>query len=267
MRRHVAIPKEVVVHVGFHLFWALLAVASLGGAFMLIPLIGVYETFVLGAVFQAMPESRAGAYGMGLMVFVATGLASAIVGKLWRKRTTWLAGVLSLLPTVAVLTIISLAVLPRSVARRQPQVGASLATGLSGIPEFDELGVWIKAASYVPRHPPSVPNAAGVVRLEAALPLLSSATTVRAPKVSGWYLNLDQECWSALRGRATSPVLIAWSDLTDEQCSVVQIDLKTDVVGTGLMRRIEFERVYRVQRRVIEEVCPAVQLPDTAPTR
>lgn len=262
-----AIPKEVIVHVSFHLCWAVLALLSLVGAFLFIPFIGIYETFVLGFVFQTMPDSRIVAYAIGIVVFVATGIASAGVRKLFRKSTSWMAGVLSLIPTVVALIAISFALLASGINQRGALVGASPAADLSDAGDFDELGVWIKAAYYLPKHPPFVTNAASVVRLETALPASSKATSVPPPNLSGWYLNLDAECWSALRNRATSPVLVAWSDGTNEQCSVVELNLKTEVVDTKSMQRNEFEQLYRSQRNVIGEICPTAQLPESPPTK
>lgn len=261
------IPKEVVIHASFHLFWALLALLSLVGAFFFIPFVGIYETFVLGFVFQTMPDSRAVAYAIGVVVFVATGTASAGVRKLFGKDTSWISGILSLIPTVAALMVISFSLLTSGVNQRAALVGASPAADLSAAGDFDELGVWIKAAHYVPKHPPFLTNAANVVRLEIALPAFSKATSVPAPQASGWYLNIDAKCWSALRGRATSPVLVAWSDVTNEQCSIVQLNLKTDVVNTESVQRREFERLYRNQRNLIAELCPNAQLPESPPAR
>jgi hypothetical protein len=262
-----AIPKELIVHVSFHLFWAVLALLSLVGVFLFIPFIGIYETFVLGFVFQAMPDSRIVAYAIGIMVFILTGMASAGVRKLFRKSTSWMAGVLSLIPTVVVLVVISFALLASGINPRGALVGASPAADLSDTGDFDELGVWIKAAYYLPKHPPFVANAASIVRLETALPASSKATSVPPPKVSGWYLNLDAECWSALRSGATSPVLVAWSDATNEQCSVVQLNLKTDVAAAESMQQKEFERLYKSQHDLIGQLCPNAQLPESPPSK
>lgn len=266
MRTFTAIPKEILVHVSFHLFWALLALLSLVGAFFFIPFIGIYETFVLGFVFQAMPDSRVVAYAIGVIVFVVSGMASAGVRKLFRKGTSWASGVLTLVPTIVALIVISFSLLASGINQRAALAGASASADLSDVGQFEELGVWIKAAYYLPKRPPFLTNASSLVRLETALPALSKATSVPPPKVSGWYLNLDAECWSALRGRITSPVLVAWSGATNQQCGVVQLNLETDVVTAEAVQRGELDRLYKNQRNLIGQVCPSVQLPESPPS-
>jgi hypothetical protein len=266
MGRSSEIPKEVVVHVGFHLFWVLLALLSLAGAFFFIPFIGIYETFVLGVLFQAMPDSRGVAYAIGLALFIASGIASAGVRAVSHKATSWASGFLSLIATVFVLMVISLCLLSSGVKQRAAVLGASSATDLSDIGDFDQLGVWIKAAYYLPKHPPFLTNSSSLVRLETALPALSKATSVPPPRVGGWYLNLDADCWSALRSGTTSPVLVAWSDVTNQLCTVVQINLQTDIVDVEAVQRGELERLYGDQRNIINQVYPTVRLPESVPT-
>ena len=267
MEKHLTIPREVIVHTGFHLLWALFARLSVAGGFLLIPLVAFYETFVLGFLFGAMPHSRVGAYGIGLLVFVGTGLASAAVRRLVGKQSSWTAGFLSLILVLPLLIITSMLLLPSTVGGQGPLVQGARKPHVSDASDFGQLGVWIKAACYLAKHPPFVAHAASVVRLETALPSLAGATAVPAPKVSGWYLNLDAACWSALRDRATSSVVVAWSDVTNNRCDIVRLDLTTDVVSVETVQIHTLERLYKTQRNVIVELCSDADLPDSLPTK
>jgi hypothetical protein len=128
--------------------------------------------------------------------------------------------------------------------------------------------VWIKIIYYPasPKHPPFLKNGEVLVRLEKALPILAQTNrSIPPPNVSGWYLNLDVESWSALRDGTDSPILIAWSDSSNQQCSVVFINLRTDVVDIGVIDRKDLNRRYNEQRILIGRVCPSVRLPEVLP--
>ena len=52
---------------------------------------------------------------------------------------------------------------------------------------------------------------------------------------------------------------------TNRQCSVVQLNLRSDVVTAGSVPRSELERLYKNQRNLIGQVCPSVTLPELPP--
>ena len=238
----------------------------LGGALFAIPILAFYETLVLGFLFKPF-DSRIAGYAMGFGAFAVMGFLSTGLRKLVLKKPSWSIGILSLLPTITLFFFFSLALIAASELGKQ-----SVATGaVSGPPEadsFDDFAVWLKSMYYTknPKCPPLLTNKTSIVRLETAhSSFLEESHAFPPPKISGWYLNLDAECWAVMRSRGISPVLIAWSDSTRPRSSIVQLNLQSDVVSVELVESSELERRYKDQRSLVAEICPSSSLPESLP--
>jgi len=234
-----------LVHIGFHTGWVLLYLISLLGFFLLIPLIGTYNAFVLGFLGMPVLASTTSAALLGYIVFSVTGLLSGWLISRFRLKSVWLPEFLSL--------AISCVLLVGATFARYSFFGvAGIETILplpitTGRADADEMGMALKAAYHsageVPPHFDTKPSVLPLEEVQPSLPLLEKGFRLAGgPYV---FCNLPPVVWKELRKAADSakyPVL--WSTKSDTAGThmVISVDLKTDIFHDKLIGREEIEQ-------------------------
>ncbi len=229
------IAQVLLVHLGFHAFWMLLYCVMLLGVFVLIPLVGWYNAFVLGFLGKSVLASATGAAVLGFAVFGVTGLLSGWVISLFRPKLVWIPALFSLFVTGVVLV--------SATWMRYKYIGvAGLETILSfpartGRADTDKLTWAIKAES-MEDLPPSLAGKDVLIPFSELQPLLrllpKDFQLEGGPYV---YCNLPPRVWRGLKKDAAKKYPLLWStqpDATGKRL-VVSVDLKTDQFSDELV--------------------------------
>lgn len=229
--------RVFVVHVGFHTLWVLIYGLGLLGMFMLIPLIGWYNAFVLGFMGNSVLGSATRAALLGYLVFGATGLLSGWLISLLRLKSVWIPACLSLALTGVLLVSLTMV--------RYRTVGVSgLQTILplpatTGRADADEMSMALKVAYLgAGELPPSFAGKGSTVPLsevQPSLPLLSKDFQLQGgPYV---YCNLPSQVWRGLKKDAARKYPLLWSSQPDGTGKhlLVSADLKTDIFSDELV--------------------------------
>ena len=236
--------RVFVVHVGFHTFWVLLYLVSLLGVFILIPLVGWYNAFVLGFMGNSVLASATRAALLGYLVFAATGLLSGWLISLLRLKSVWILAFLSLALTGVVLVSASW--------MRHKSVGVAGFQSILPLPattgraDVDELSMALKTEYDLvePAIPPHLTGKGMVVpfsELQPSLQLLPKGFQLSGgPYV---YCNLPSHVWKVLKkDGAGRKYPLLWSiqpDATGKRL-VVSVDLKTDQFSDELLAEETF---------------------------
>jgi hypothetical protein len=231
--------RVFAVHVGFHTFWVLVYLASLFGVFILIPLVGWYNAFVLGFMGNSVLASATRAALLGYLVFAATGLLSGWLISFLRLKSVWIPAFLSLALTGVLLVSVTMV--------RYRTIGVSgLQTILplpatTGRADVDELSMALKTEYDLvePAVPPHLTGKGTVVpfsELQPSLQLLSKGFQLSGgPYV---YCNLPSQVWRGLKkDGAGRKYPLLWStqpDATGKRL-VVSVNLKTDQFSDELL--------------------------------
>jgi len=237
--------RVFVVHVGFHTLWVLVYAVSLLGVFILIPLVGWYNAFVLGFLGKSVLASATRAAFLGYVVFALTGLLSGWIVSALRPRSVWIPACLSLALTGVLLTSASWL--------RHKMVGVSgLATMLplpatTGRADADQMSLALKT-EYDLLEPAAPPHFSGkgilvpLAEIQPSLRLLPKNFQMQGgPYV---YCNLTAEVWKALKKPGGPRYPLLWSTQPDSAGKrlVFSVDLDTDVFSDELVSDDELAR-------------------------
>lgn len=238
--------RVLAIHVGFHTLWALLYALSLFGLFLLIPLVGSYNAFVLGFLGKSVLVSAGRAVLLAYLVFSITGLLSGWLISLYHPRSVWLPGFGSLLLTGALLI--------SATWMRYKYVGvAGLETILplpstTGRADADEVSMALKT-EYDLIEPAVPPHLVGK---GIAIPFLELQPSLQQlPKdfqLSGGpyvYCNLPPQVWKGLKNDADGrkyPLLWSSQPDADGKHLLIFVDLKTDIFSDELVTTETFTR-------------------------
>ena len=239
--------RVFVVHVGFHTFWALVYALSLFGLFILIPLVGWYNAFMLGFMGNSVLGSATRAALLGYLVFAVTGLLSGWLISILRLKSVWIPACLSLALTAVLLIVAS--------SMRHKSVGVAGFQSILGLPattgraDVDELSMALKTEYDLvePAVPPHLAGKGTVIpfsEVQPSLQLLPKGFLLSGgPYV---YCNLPAEVWRGLKNDGAGrkyPLL--WSrqpDATGKRL-VMSVDLKSDQFSDELLGEETFARM------------------------
>jgi hypothetical protein len=221
--------RVLAVHLGFHTLWVVLYCVSLLGVFILIPLVGWYNAFVLGFLGRIVLGSATRAALLGFIVFGTTGLVSGWVCSVLRPKSDWLFALISLFISGVLLVSVTWG--------RYKLVGISgLETMLpipasSGSASAENLR-WALKGESLDELPPHLAGKAAVISLAELQPSLSllpkDFQLAGGPYV---YCNLPSQIWRGLKQSAPKKYAILWGTQPDVtgRCLLVSVDLRTDV--------------------------------------
>jgi hypothetical protein len=218
----------------------------LTGVFILIPLVGWYNAFVLGFVGNSVLASATRAALIGYLVFTATGLLSGWLISLLRLKAVWIPAFLSLALTSVVLV--------RASWVRHTSVGVAGIQSILPLPattgraDADELSMALKAeylmAGELPPYFPGKGSSIPLTELQSALPLLSRDFELQGgPYV---YCNLSTEIWKALKKNGPTrqyPLLWATHPDATGRRLVVSVHLKVDQFSDELLAEKTFAQM------------------------
>jgi hypothetical protein len=253
--RFEAVSKVLAIHVGFHSIWVLIYLVSLTGVFILIPFVGMYNSFILGFLGKTVLVSPTRAVMFGYLVFALTGCLSGIAISQLRVTRIWIPGLLSLLVTVCILVGVSWL---RHAVAGAPWIESGLQLPrTTGIASVDRFSMALKSEYHRNGEvPPSVPGKPRLLPLAELLPqfeLLDSGFRLSyGPHV---YCNLEPSVWRALRrGRDLKECPIVWSERADlsGRHLVVSVDLSTDIFSDELVGRRELSEILDAFERAIQ---------------
>lgn len=230
--------RVFVVHVGFHTFWVLVYALSLFGLFVLIPLVGWYNAFVLGFMGNSVLASATRAALLGYVVFAATGLLSGWLISLLRLKSVWIPACLSLALTAVLLVVAS--------SMRHKAVGVAGFKSILPLPattgraDVDELSMALKTEydlvePAVPSHLAGKGTVVPFSELQPSLQLLPKGFQLSGgPYV---YCNLPSQVWRGLKKDAARKYPLLWSSQPDGTGKhlLVSADLKTDIFSDELV--------------------------------
>lgn len=228
-----------LIHVAFHTFWAVIFLISLSGVFALIPLIGSYVSFVLGFLGSSVLASVTRGISLGFIVFSVTGLLSGWFISVFRPRSAWIPGLLSLCASIALLGSATwIRYTYFGVADLESVLPLPVSTG---IPQHEALASALKSAYHSAGDvPPYLPGK------EATIPLAQlqiAANNLTAQHASMVYCNLPPQIWRALRkAGGTSTYPLAWSDMVDATGKrlVISVNFYTDIFNNEFLSEEEF---------------------------
>jgi hypothetical protein len=216
------------------------------GGFILIPLVGIYNAFVLGFMGQTVLASATRAALLGFVVFAATGLLSGWIISHFRPKSAWLPAFLSLLITGILLVSASLI---RYTYLGVPGIQSVLPLpATTGRADADELSMALKVeyhnAGEVPLYITGTGSFIPLLQLQPSLQVLSKGFALQdGPYV---YCNLPPEVWKGLKKSASAqkyPLLWATqADATGKRL-VISVDLKTDVFSDELVTEQTFAQM------------------------
>lgn len=235
------------MHMGFHTFWVLVYLVSLFGVFILIPLVGWYNAFVLGFMGNSVLASATRAALLGYLVFAATGLLSGWLISLMRVNSVWIPALLSLALTCMVLVGAS--------AIRLKSVGIAGLESILPVPattgraDVDELSMALKTEYDLlePAVPPYLAGKGTVIpfsELQPSLQLLSKGFQLSGgPYV---YCNLPSQVWKGLKNDGSGrkcPLL--WSTQPDAAGKrlVMSVNLKSDQFSDEFLEEETFDQM------------------------
>lgn len=220
------------MHLGFHGIWVLGYCLSLLGVFIFIPLVGLYNAFVLGFMGQSALASSTRAALLGFAVFSVTGLFSGWVISLFRPKIVWLPAFVSLGVSGILLTSATL--------MRHKHIGVpGIQTVLplpatTGRADADEMAMALKDVYLSSGEVPPYFTGRGAIvplsEIQSSLPLLSKDYQLKGgPYV---FCNLPAEIWRGLKRRAGAQRYpLVWSTQTEPTGKrlVFSVDLRTDL--------------------------------------
>jgi hypothetical protein len=230
-----AIIRVWLVHVGFHTFWVLLYLVSLLGVFILIPLYGWYNAFVLGFLGKSVLGSATRAAVLGYLVFSVSGLLSGWLISLLRPKSVWILAFLSLVLTGVLLVGVTM-VRYRTIGVSELQTILPLpaTTGRADAEKF----TWALKGESLEELPPYLAGKDAVIplsELQPSLSLLPNDFQLQGgPYV---YCNLPAQVWKGLKKDAARKYPLLWSSQPDAagQRLLISVDLKTDVFSDELV--------------------------------
>ena len=235
-----AVVFVLLVHLGFHTFWALLYYISLLGVFALVPVVGCYIAFVLGFLGKSVLVSTTVAVALGYVAFSATGLLSGFLISFFRPANIWVAACASVL--LSVMLMIGATLIHYKSAAVSGLRGALPIPVTTGRPDAEDLAWALKGQSLdeLPLYLAGKSTLIPFSELQPSLSLLPKDFRLGGgPHV---YLNLPPQVWRALgssTGSAKYPVLWATSDDPSGRRLVISVDLKTDVFHNELVSSAE----------------------------
>ena len=224
--------RVIAVHVGFHTVWVVVYLVSLLGVFILIPLVGWYNAFVLGFIGNNALASATQSALLGYLVFASTGLLSGWLILLLRVKSVWIPALLSLALTGVVLVSASVI--------RHKSVGLAGFQSILPIPattgraDVDELSMALKTEYDLvePAVPPHLTGKGTIIpfsELQPSLQLLSKDFQLSGgPYV---YCNLPPRIWKNLKNEgAVQKYPVLWSTKPDSTGKrlVMSVNLKSD---------------------------------------
>lgn len=241
--------RVVGVHLSFHAFWVLLYAASLFGVFLLLPLVGWYNAFVLGFLGKSVLASATRAALLGFVVFAVTGLLSGWVISLIRPKSVWLPALLSLFLTGVVLVGASwMRHKTAGIAGMQDVLPLPATTGRADV---DELSMALKTEydllePAVPLHLTGKGTVVPFADLQPSLQLLPKG--FQLPGGPYVYCNLPSQFWRDLKKDAARKYPLLWGTQPDATGKhlLVSVDLKTDVFSD------EFVSAETLNRALVE---------------
>lgn len=236
--RSVTIIRVLVVHLGFHAIWVFAYCLSLSGLFILIPLVGLYNAFVLGFMGGSVLASPTRAALLGFVVFSATGLLSGWFISQLRTRKVWLLAFVSVGVTGVLLLSVTL-MRYRHVGVPGIQTILPLPT-TTGRADADEMAMALKdvylSAGDVPPYFAGRGTKVPLSAIQPSLPLLSKDYQLKGgPYV---YCNLPSEIWRGLKRRTgVQRYPLVWSTQSDlaGKRLVISVDLRTDIFHDELL--------------------------------
>lgn len=236
--------RVFAVHVGLHTFLVLVYLVSLSGVFILIPLVGWYNAFVLGFMGDSVLASATRAALLGYLVFAVTGLLSGWLVSLMRVKSVWIPALLSLALTGMVLVSASVI--------RHKSVGVAGLRSILPLPattgraDVDELSMALKTEYDLvePAVPPYLKGRGTIVpfsELQPSLQLLSKGFQLSdGPYV---YCNLPSQLWTGLKKDGAGrkyPLLWSTQPDADGKRLVMSVDLKFDQFSDELLTEETF---------------------------
>lgn len=229
--------KVWLAHLAFHTLWVAIFLVSLLGVFLLLPLVGWYNAFILGFLGNVVLGSPFNGVLLGYIVFSVTGFVSGWLISLVRPKRVGILTALSLVVTIVLLISASW----MKITSASPDVFGSPESLTSGDAGAAEIVACLKTAYDLtePPVPPFASNKGPLIPLSELQPmLLSLHESLKFNDGSFMYCNLPSSVWIALRARRNSTRYpLAWSlhPSPGDERLVIVVDLQTDILADQKM--------------------------------
>jgi hypothetical protein len=234
----------LAAHLGFQAAWIVLFLLNRTGLFFFIPLVGLYNAFVLGFLGESVLISPARAALLGLVAFLGSGFVSASFIALFRPRSLWLPAVFSIAVTVVLFVSASLI---RYTFAPQPALQLPTTTGRADI---DQISMALKSEYHsAGEAPPYLQGRPTLLSFDELLPMLRLLPKdFRLETGAYTYCNLPPATWKGVKNDARmSRWPLVWSTRPDPngQRLVLSVDLKSDMFHDEVLVDDAFRQMIR----------------------